>query len=556
MHEILTNEQMAEADRRADARGVSFLTLMENAGRAVADEAARMVRPGSRIAVLCGPGNNGGDGFVAARLLRERGYDVRVWLLGERTALKGDAAEAARRWPLVVRAASSDALQSMHLVIDALFGAGLSRGLSGDPAELVDAVNASGLPVLSVDVPSGLNGSTGTHDGPVVRAARTITFFRKKPAHLLLPGRALCGDVAVADIAIPDDVLISLSPHPREEGRGDGQQQTSVQASAPDPNSLPAVAGRGGDGIAISTFENTPALWGADFLWPGAGGHKYNRGHALVVSGPPFQSGAARLGARAALRVGAGLVTVAGSSSAAAINVAHLTAIMLAVCNGAASLREILADTRKNAVLIGPGAGVSSETTDLVQTALASGAETVLDADALTSFASTAEAPTEKVQFGFTGTRTLSTTNAQSLFDAIRAKPTRGVVLTPHDGEFARLFPDLAIVASKLDRALQAAARSGAIIVLKGADTVIAAPDGRAAINSNAPPTLATAGSGDVLAGLITGLLAQRMPVFEASCAAVWLHGAAANAFGLGLIAEDLPEQLPRVLTELRDMLK
>ena len=517
MHEILTNEQMAEADRRADARGVPFLTLMENAGRAVADEAARMVRPGSRIAVLCGPGNNGGDGFVAARLLRERGYDVRLWLLGERTALKGDAAEVARRWPLVVRAASPDALQSMHLVIDALFGAGLSRGLSGDAAELVEAVNASGLPVLSVDVPSGLSGSTGTHECPVVRAARTITFFRKKPAHLLLPGRALCGDVVVADIGIPDDVL---------------------------------------DQLPISTFENTPALWGADFLWPGAGGHKYNRGHALVVSGPPFQSGAARLGARAALRVGAGLVTVAGSSSATAINAAHLTAIMLAVCNGAASLREILADTRKNAVLIGPGAGVGSDTADLVQTALASGAETVLDADALTSLAVTGDAPTEKVQFGFTGTRTQSTTNAQSLFDAIRANPARGVVLTPHDGEFARLFPDLATVASKLDRARQAAARSGAIVIVKGADTVIAAPDGRAAINSNAPPTLATAGSGDVLAGLITGLLAQRMPVFEASCAAVWLHGAAANAFGLGLIAEDLPEQLPRVLTELRDTLK
>ena len=551
MHELLTNDQMAEADRRADARGVPFLTLMEKAGRAVADEAARMVRPGSRIAVLCGPGNNGGDGFVAARLLRERGFDVRVSLLGERAALKGDAAEMARRWPLVVRAASPDALQSMNLVVDALFGAGLSRALTGDAAELVEAINSSGLPVLSVDVPSGLNGTTGTHDGPAIQATRTITFFRKKPAHVLLPGRALCGQVIVADIGIPDDVLLHLSPSSRGEGRGEGQQQTSARAYAPHPNPLPAVAGRGDDGIAISTFENTPALWRAHFPWPSASGHKYTRGHALVVSGPPFQSGAARLGARAALRIGAGLVTVAGSSSATAINAAHLTAIMLAVCNGAAALREILSDTRKNAVLIGPGAGVGSDTADLVKAALASGAATVLDADALTSFAATDDAASEKIQFGFTGKRTQTSTNAQTLFSAISASPQRPVVMTPHDGEFARLFPDLANVASKLDRALQAAKRSGAVLVLKGADTVIAAPDDRAAINSNAPPTLATAGSGDVLAGIVTGLLAQRMPAFEAACAAVWLHGAAANAFGLGLIAEDLPEQLPRVLTEL-----
>ena len=555
MHEILTNEQMADADRRADARGIPFLTLMENAGRAVTDEAVRMVRPGSRIAVLCGPGNNGGDGFVAARLLRERGFDVRVSLLGDRAALKGDAAEMAERWPLVVRAASPDALQSMNLVIDALFGAGLSRALAGEAAELVAAINASGLPVLSVDVPSGLNGTTGTHDGPVVQATRTITFFRKKPAHLLLPGRALCGDIIVADIGIPDDVLVPLSPSSRGEGRGEGQQQAPEQASAPHPNPLRATARRGDDGIAISTFENTPALWRVSFPWPGAGGHKYTRGHALVISGPPFQSGAARLGARAALRAGAGLVTVAGSASATAINAAHLTAIMLVVCNGSASLREVLSDARKNAVLIGPGAGVGSETADLVEAVLASDASVVLDADALTSFASSSDATTEKVQFGFTGTRSQSSASAQTLFDAIAAKPNRAVVLTPHDGEFARLFPDLANVPSKLERALQAAKRSGAIVLLKGADTVIAAPDGRAAINANAPPTLATAGSGDVLAGIIAGLLAQRMPPFEAACAAVWLHGAAANAFGLGLIAEDLPEQLPRVLTELHTAL-
>ena len=517
MNELLTTQQMAKADRRAIARGVPSLTLMENAGRAVADEAANMVRAGSRIAVLCGPGNNGGDGFVAARLLREHGYDVRVSLLGDRAALKGDAAEMARRWPLVTRAASPDALQSMHLVIDALFGAGLTRPLTGDAADLVDAIDASRLPVLAVDVPSGLDGTTGLASGPVVRATRTITFFRKKPGHLLMPGRALCGELIIADIGIPEDVMgIGL-----------------------------------GGAFEVAAFENTPALWRTAYPWPRLDGHKYARGHVLAISGPAFQTGAARLAARAALRIGAGLVTVAGTSSATAVNAAHLTAIMLSICNGPKDLREILSDTRKNAVVIGPGSGVGADTRELVIGALASGASIVLDADALTSFASNSEAPDDKVQFGFTGARTSSVVSPQALFDAIRANPERAVVVTPHDGEFARLFPDLAGMPSKLERARQAAERSGTIVVLKGPDTVIAAPSGRVAISSNAPPTLATAGSGDVLAGLITGLLAQRMSAFEAAAAGVWLHGECANVFGPGLIAEDLPDVLPRVLTQL-----
>ncbi|MEQ1653799.1 MAG: NAD(P)H-hydrate dehydratase [Hyphomicrobium sp.] len=534
MNELLTTDEMAEADRRAVVLGVIGLTLMENAGRAVADEAAKMTAPGARIAVLCGPGNNGGDGFVAARILRDRGFDVRVSLLGERAALKGDAAEMARRWPLVVRAAAPDELQAMDLVIDALFGAGLSRALDGDAAELVAAINASGLSVLAVDVPSGLNGTTGGYDGPVVQATRSITFFRKKPGHLLMPGRALCGDVIVADIGIPDAVL-----------------------ACPRSPSIPLTerAGREDDGIAISTFENTPSLWRLRFPSLAATAHKYTRGHALVVSGPPFQTGAARMSARAALRIGAGLVTVAGSSSACAVNAAHLTAIMLTVCNRAADLREILDDKRKTAVLIGPGAGVGDETRALVEAALESEAAVVLDADALTSFASTDDARADNVGFGFTSQRKQSVSGPAALYAAIAALPSRAVVLTPHDGEFKRLFGNLP--GSKLDRARAAAKTSGAIIVLKGADTVIARADGLAAINANAPPTLATAGSGDVLAGFITGLIAQGMPAFEAACAAVWLHGACANTFGPGLIAEDLPETLPEVLAALQtQMLK
>jgi ADP-dependent NAD(P)H-hydrate dehydratase / NAD(P)H-hydrate epimerase len=509
--EVLTNEQMSRADRAAVATGMPSQTLMENAGRAVAEQAMAMVKPGSRVAVLCGPGNNGGDGFVAARLLKRASYDVRLHLLGDKSVLKGDALEAARRWDGPIRALEPVALQSMHLVIDALFGAGLSRPLDGEIASMIDAINGSTLPVLAVDVPSGLDGTTGEAAGAVVQATRTVTFFRKKPAHLLFPGRSLCGEVVLADIGIPPTVLT-------------------------------------GD-LAIKTFENETHLWSALFPRPRHNVHKYNRGHALVVSGPALHSGAARLGARAALRSGAGLVTVASPPSALPENAAHLTAIMIAPCESPAALTRILEDKRKNAVLIGPGAGVGSETADRTVSALRSGASVVLDADALTSFAESKRDDENSVGFGFTSAIKSAGAHPSSLFDIVREQPGRPVVLTPHEGEFVRLFPSVG--GSKLDRARAAAHDAAAVVILKGADTVIASPDGRAAINANAPPWLATAGSGDVLAGMVTGLLAQGMPAFEAACAAVWLHGEAARSFGRGLIAEDLPEMLPKVLTAL-----
>lgn len=509
--DVLTNDQMSRADRAAVAAGIASYALMENAGRAVADQVMALVKPGSRIAVLCGPGNNGGDGFVAARLLKRASYDVRLHLIGDKSSLKGDAAEASRRWDGPVREMDPAALQSMHLVIDALFGAGLSRPPDGVAAAMIEAINTSGLPVLAVDVPSGLDGTTGEARGPVVQATRTVTFFRKKPAHLLLPGRARCGEIILADIGIPSAVLT-------------------------------------GD-LAITAFENAPALWMRNFPHPRIEAHKYARGHSIVVSGPAFHSGAARLAARGALRAGAGLVTVASPPSALPENAAHLTAIMIAPCESAAALSRLLEDKRKNAVLIGPGAGVGFETAEMTTAALRSGAATVLDADALTSFAETKRDDEDSVGFGFTSALKSAVAQPASLFDVIRHNPDRPVVLTPHEGEFARLFPYIS--GSKLERARAAAEQAGATVILKGADTVIAAPDGRAAINANAPPWLATAGSGDVLAGIVTGLLAQGMPAFDAACAGVWMHGDAARRFGPGLIAEDLPEALPQVLAQL-----
>ncbi len=487
--ELLTTEEMGRADRLAVAAGVESLTLMENAGRAVATEAAQMAGRGARVTVVCGPGNNGGDGFVAARHLLEGGFDVGVALLGPRDALRGDAATMARRWTGRVEPLAFAAFDDAHLIVDALFGAGLSRPLEGTAAAAVEAMNRSSAPIVAVDVPSGLDGSTGEATGLLVNASRTVTFFRRKPGHVLMPGRLLCGAVSVADIGIPATVLAEIKPQ---------------------------------------TWANDAPLWLPALPHPSPEGHKYNRGHALVVSGPMAHTGAARMGARGALRIGAGLVTVASPPDALYVNAAHLTAIMLALCSGPEGLAEILDDVRKNAVLLGPALGVGAETCAMAEAALASGASTVLDADAITSFAE----------------------DATALARAIADIADRPVVLTPHDGEFHRLFPDLE-EGSKLARARAVAARMGAIIVLKGPDTVIAAPDGRAAINEDAPPWLATAGAGDVLGGFVVGLLAQGMPAFEAACAAVWLHGAAAASFGPGLIAEDLPERLPQVLRKL-----
>jgi NAD(P)H-hydrate epimerase len=378
---------------------------------------------------------------------------------------------------------------------------------------VVAAINAAGKPVVAVDVPSGLDGTSGQATGPVVQATATVTFFRAKPGHLLLPGRLLCGAVRVADIGIPARALGEIAP---------------------------------------KTWANRPQLWLAHFPPPRLDAHKYTRGHAIVVSGPAESTGAARMGARAALRVGAGLVTLVGSSAATAINATHATALMVRAVASDAVLAEVLADERRNAVLIGPGTGVAAATAATALTVLGAAPAAVLDADALTSFAlDGSDAPVKAAGLGFVVRADPEPTQA-ALFAAIKARKAP-VVLTPHEGEFSRLFGELPEVmrGSKLDRARQAAATSGAVVVLKGPDTVVAAPDGRAAINDNAPPWLATAGSGDVLAGLVTGLLAQRMPAFEAACAAGWLHGECASAFGIGLIAEDLAEMLPQVLGKL-----
>ncbi len=476
---LLSVSQMYRADALAMAAGVAGERLMAAAGWAVAREVRRRFLP-CRVAVLCGPGNNGGDGFVAARHLARAGYAVRLGLLGEIGGLKGDAAAMAARWRGRVEPLAPSVLDRADMVVDALFGAGLARPLEGAAAALMAEIAGRGLPVVAVDVPSGVDGDTGRVLGAAPDAVATVTFFRKKPGHLLLPGRRKCGAVVVADIGIPPAVLDSIRPQ---------------------------------------TWENGRDLWQGDFPWPGSETHKYARGHALVVGGAEM-TGAARLAALAARRMGAGLVSVAAPDGALAVYRAGEPGTIV---GSLAEYGGMLADSRKNAVLIGPGAGADEDTRGRVEAALSAGKACVLDADALTAFAG----------------------QPDRLFTAL----TPLALLTPHDGEFGRLFGDVA--GSRLERAREGARRSGAVVLLKGADTVVAHPDGRSAVNADAPPWLATAGAGDVLAGMAVGLLAQGMETFAAACAAAWVHGAAAGRAGPGLIAEDLADSLPPVLAAL-----
>ena len=493
MFELLTTAEMAEADRRTIAGGLAGIELMENAGRAVADAIASRHPSGQHVAIVAGPGNNGGDGFVAARILAERGYRVRTLFVGDPNRLKGDAAVAAQGWRGPSAAAAPAGLMSAEVVVDALFGAGLDRPVESLARAMIEVTNTASC-VYAVDLPSGINGTTGAVMGVAVNATETVTFFRRKIGHALLPGRLHCGKVRVADIGIAAKVL---------------------------------------DHVAPSVWINTPELWLKRFSPPRIDGHKYARGHAVVVSGGLASTGAARLAARAALRAGAGLVTIATPREALAVNAAASLAVMVRPVDGADELAEFLNDRRRNVVVLGPGGGMGRPMRELVLAALAGERAVVLDADALTSFAG----------------------EPQALTAVTRAR-TGATIMTPHVGEFSRLFRGFCIDApSKLEKARSAAKQTGAVILLKGPDTVVAAPDGRAVIAENAPPWLATAGSGDVLAGMVAACLAQGMPAFEAAAAAVWLHGEAGVAAGPGLIAEDLSEAVPAIYRRLFDQL-
>lgn len=532
MTEVLTSAQMRAIEQAAiDSGMVTGLELMERAGagvvRAILEEWADLATGAPRAVVLCGPGNNGGDGFVVARLLRERGWGVEVFLYGDPAKLPPDARVNHGRWAEagVVRPFEDFypldyALQSGHathetIVVDALFGIGLSRPITGNLADKMDELRKLGLggrpPIISIDVPSGLCADSGRILGEVMPAVQVVTFHSPKLGHYLAEGSEACATLSIQDIGITTREYRSIE---------------RAHLVPEDP--------------VIFRFSLDKS-YGSDFT---AARHKYSHGHAVIASGDHGHSGAARLAARGALRIGAGLVTVVSPPAAMAENAARLDAIMLRAIADGAALAGLLGDRRITALCLGPGMGTGPPEADMLSAALrravppSTGQGVVLDADALTLLA-----------------------RHPDLFAALHT----ACVLTPHGGEFARLFPDIAerLAApatkgpaySKVDATREAAARAGCIVLYKGPDTVIAAPDGRAAIHAaaydRAAPWLATAGSGDVLAGFITGLLARGFAPFDAACTAAWLHVECARSFGPGLIAEDLPDELPKVFRAL-----
>lgn len=484
-HAVLANAEAYRADCLAEAAGIDSYTLMENAGQGIATALAEEIDP-CRVAVLAGPGNNGGDGFIAARHLKAAGFEVDVFLLGRISGLKGDARRAAEAWEGPTAALAVNDFDAYGCIIDALFGAGLSRPLEGAAAVAVRAANRSAAFRVAVDVPSGIIGDDGSELGQAFEADISVTFFRKKQGHLLMPGLERCGVVKLVDIGIPDRVLEEIGPR---------------------------------------TFENHRDHWASLMPRPERSGHKYQRGHLGLVGGPAAMSGAARLAARAGLRAGAGLVTTIVPEEALPVYAAHQTAVMSRAFASREGFAATLEAGKFSGFLIGPGNGVDEETAWRCLSLLESGNPIVIDADAMTAFENDRE--------------------------TLLARLHERAVLTPHDGEFKRLWPLLDPHAERLDAARLAAKEAGAVLLLKGPDTIVAAPDGRALISSLGPPSLATAGSGDVLGGIIAGLMAAGMEPFAAAAAGAWIHSEAANLLGPGMISEDLIEAIPSVLAAL-----
>ncbi|MEP7455016.1 NAD(P)H-hydrate dehydratase [Phyllobacterium sp. SB3] len=489
-NEILTPAEMGQADQATIKAGVhNGYRLMRNAGGAITRHLLRHHGDATEFHILCGPGNNGGDGYVVADILKSSGASVSLWE-SSRPTPGTDAALAAKDCPVEVQDIAGFKPTPGSVIVDALFGAGLNREVMGNVAAAIRLANASDCSRIAIDVPTGVDGLTGQVLGTAFHAHTTITFFRKKPAHLLYPGRTLCGNLIVAEIGIGDDVLNSIQPQ---------------------------------------CFENTPALWQSQLPETAENTHKYARGHVVAFSGGATSTGAARMSALAAARSGAGAVTILSPEEALAANAAHLTSIMLHKCENRHDLASFTETRKVAAFVLGPAFGIGDKAREFALTLLSeTHAGLVFDADVITSFKD----------------------DRETLFDMTAKSGDIRLVLTPHEGEFKRLFPELSETntPSKVERARTAAKFAHAIVIYKGADTVIASPDGRAAINANGTPFLATAGSGDVLAGLTAGLMSQGMPAFEAACAAVYVHGAAAHELGFGLIAEELPATAGKII--------
>ena len=524
---LLLREQMERAEKRCMETGHSSQArLMERAAGAVALELKRKFPQGAKTLILCGPGNNGGDGLVLARVLQRQGWPVEVLLLNpEKNKNRHAFGGKILPWPSEKKDYEDLQKQSYLIVVDALFGTGLDRSLPVEVQALLRHFNAqSSLWRVSIDLPSGMEGDTGRvfgdpAKGAVFHAHTTVTFFLKKQGQLLLPGRLFCGEVLLHDIGIPFSLL-------EEELFFHDKRDRNPEREAEKKKTLGEIFSQ----------ENGPSLWQDFLLWPKPDQHKYHRGHCLIV-GQEAMPGASILAAKGALRLGCGLCTLAVPPSLKIFYLQQLPCALVEEKKTPMDFMQCLRERKRNAVLIGPGAGTDSKTSmekrEELFLLLESKIPCVLDADALRLFSPE-----------------ISLQEREDFFSRLHDK----CVLTPHEGEFARLFPEFqSSFKCKVTRAKEASSLlGGATLLLKGGDTVVV-QGSRVCLQGEAPASLATAGSGDVLAGAIVSLMAQKMPPFHAACAATWIHSRAAALFGgVGLIATDLPELFPSVLQEIQ----
>ncbi len=463
MNELLSPDQMGQADKLTIEAGVPGIDLMEVAGAAVADVAVREFPDAQKILVVSGTGNNAGDGFIAARILAQSGLHVDIHIVGDEDRVRGDAALAKKMLPMIVATVADLSLDQYDLIIDAIFGAGLDRDVHGSAASVIEAINASDVPVLAVDLPSGIDGATGSVRGVAIKANATVTFFRKKPGHILFPGLEYCGRVFLHQIGIQPSVL----------------ELTGVTA-----------------------FINQSEIWQSVFPKRTTSHNKFNRGHVLVLAGSESMSGAPHRVAGAALKAGAGLVTIAGSNDDLSVNPNQLSSIIPQKAETTVELMNILSDIRFDCIVMGSGLTSDKIPSSSILRILSEHRKTVLDAGALVTFE----------------------VDVNSIFSVIKAN-LEPVILVLDEGEFSKLFTRERHIKSKISRAQLMAKRSGATVVLKGPDTVVASPSGIACVSDNTPTQFAGVESNDELLGIIAGLMAQSMPAYEAAAAAVWMHG-------------------------------
>ncbi len=484
---ILSNSEMAQADLITIKDGLTSIQLMKNAGKAVFKNLP-IIQQG-KVLILCGPGNNGGDGFVISNLLIKANLQVEIYHPFE---LKNRSRDCQFYFQKINKSNFIESIsdfEQYEYIVDALFGTGLSRELSEKYIKLFEKINYSNKPIIAVDIPSGINGENSLPQPTALNCTKTITFFCKKKCHLLLPSKKYCGEVILEDIGISKNVFKIMNPKIK---------------------------------------KNDPSLWIKNFPFPSTMDHKYSRGLLIINTGPKFQTGAARLAGRSALRVGAGAVRLVCDKESAEVLEPQISVEMLSVISEKNELQSILKDKKISSVLVGPGNGVNDETKARTLLSLALVDHVVIDADAISCFAN----------------------NPEELF--IDTYPH--TILTPHEGEFKRLFgSNFSENDDKVVRCVEAAKISGSIVLLKGADTVIADPYGNVVINSSEAPYLATAGSGDVLAGIIASLVGRnKMSAFNAACAGAWIHSYLGEYLGAGLIAEDLIDNIPFAVKKLQ----